>query len=450
MTVSILATIVLLGVLIFVHELGHFWAAKSVGIGVERFSIGLGPRIWGYTRGETEYVLSAIPLGGYVKMQGMADEVMEHVEGGSGETPGRSRTADFDAQSLPARAFVISAGVVMNMLFAFMLYTMVAGVWGVEELTTTRVMDIDGNSLPAGTEALAGIAPGAEISRVGDLIPDSWGDIHRALDESPAGPIRVATESPAAVFTIVLPEGEEERRALSAALHYWVDPVVGELEPGGPAAGASIERGDRITSVAGVAVRSWADMTREIGARPGETVEIGLLREEAALTRIVELDDVAADGTDERIGRLGIFRARPDTRTVSVGFFEAVSLGMAQTVRVTRRILGFLKDLVTLDVSPRSVGSLGTIAVATGEAASEGTPAYLGFMALFSINLAILNMLPIPVLDGGHMVFLGVELVRRRKLTVEQRLRWSQAGFVVLILIMVWALGNDVLRFLGL
>ncbi|MDE2761842.1 MAG: RIP metalloprotease RseP [Gemmatimonadota bacterium] len=450
MTVSILATIVLLGVLIFVHELGHFWAAKSVGIGVERFSIGLGPRVWGYTRGETEYVISAIPLGGYVKMQGMEDEVMEHLEGEAGATGRRSRVSDFDAQPLLARAFVISAGVVMNMFFAFLLYTFVAAAWGVHELTTTRVMEVDETSLPAGTEALADIAPGAEISRVGDVVPDSWGDIHRALTESPAGPLRVATESPAAVFAIVLPDDGEERRSLAAALQYWIDPVVDNLEPGGPAAGASMEPGDRITSVAGVPVESWAEMTREIGARPGETVEIGLLREDAALIRVVELDDVAADETGGRKGRLGIFPAVPDTRTISVGFFEAVSLGMAQTVEITRRILGFLKDLFTMDVSPRSVGSLGTIAVATGEAAAEGIPAYLAFMALFSINLAILNMLPIPVLDGGHMVFLAVELVRGRKLTVKQRVRWSQFGFVVVILIMVWALGNDLLRFLGL
>lgn len=450
MTVSILATVVLLGVLIFVHELGHFWAAKSVGIGVERFSIGLGPRVWGYTRGETEYVLSAIPLGGYVKMQGMADEVMEHLEGGEGEMPRRLRASDFDAQSLPARAFVISAGVAMNMLFAFILYTTVAGVWGVQELVTTRVMDVDESSLPAGAEALAGVAPGAEVARVGAVAPDSWGDVQRALAEGPPGPLEVVTESPSAVFEIVVPADEGQRRALATALQYWIDPVVGDIEPGGPAAGSSIKRGDRITSVAGVPVQSWTDMTREIGARPGEAVEIGLLREGAALTRIVELDDVEAGGTGERIGRLGIFQPRPDTRTVTVGFFAAVSMGIAQTVRVTSRILGFLKDLVTLDVSPRSVGSLGTIAVATGEAASEGVPAYLAFMALFSINLAILNMLPIPVLDGGHMVFLGIELVRGRKPTVKQRLRWSRAGLVALIVIMAWALGNDVLRFLGL
>lgn len=471
---TILATIVLLGVLILVHELGHFWAAKSVGIGVERFSIGLGPRIWGFERGGTEYVVSVIPLGGYVKMQGMDDEVMEHIEGGGSEdakgrrpparrdsrAPTRSRGAsgaareprpsDFDAQPLLARAFVISAGVIMNMIFAFLLYTLVATAWGVQELASTRVMGVNEVTLPAGTEALARITPGAEISRVGGVEPDSWGDVQRAFLESPAGPITLVTESPAESFEIFVPDDGDERRALAAALLYWVDPVVGDLEPGGPAAGSSIERGDRITSVDGAPVQSWADITREVGARPGETVEIGLLRGETELTRIVELDDVKGEGDEERTGRLGIVTSQPETRTLSVGFGEAIAIGWARTYGVTVRILGFLRDLFTLDVSPRSIGSIGTIAVVAGERAAAGMPAYLEFMALFSINLAILNMLPIPILDGGHMVFLGIELVRGQKLSVKQRMRWSQVGLLFVILLMVWALGNDVLRFLGL
>ncbi len=446
---TILATIVLLGVLIFVHELGHFWAAKSVGIGVERFSIGLGPRLWGIERGGTEYVLSAIPLGGYVKMQGMEDEVMEHLEGGTAE-PRKPRPADFDAQPLLARAFVISAGVIMNMLFAFLLYTMVAGAWGVPEVATTRVMGVDESALPAGTEALTEIPPGAEISRVGGVEPDSWGDIRRAFLESPAGPLTLATESPAGAFEIFVPDDEDERRILAAALRYWVDPVVGNLVPGGPAAGSSIELGDRIASVAGVPVQSWADMAREVGSRPGETVAIGLLRGETTLTRVVELADVEGEETGERTGQLGINPSQPETRTVSVGLGKAVSVGMALTYDRTRLILGFLRDLFTLNVSPRSVGSIGTIAEASGKAAAEGIPNYLSFMAFFSINLAILNMLPIPILDGGHMVFLGIELVRGQKLSVKQRVRWSQVGLVFVILLMVWALGNDVLRFLGL
>ena len=112
------------------HELGHFWAAKSVGVAVQRFSIGLGPRVWGFHRGDTEYVLSAIPLGGYVKMQGMEDEVLEHLEGGAANPQRRPGPGDFDARPVWARAVVISAGVIMNMLFAFFLYALVAAAWG--------------------------------------------------------------------------------------------------------------------------------------------------------------------------------------------------------------------------------------------------------------------------------------------------------------------------------
>ena len=161
--IYILSTLFLLGVLIFVHEMGHFWAARLVGIGVERFSIGFGPRLWGFTRGGTEYWIAAIPLGGYVKMQGMDDEVMERLEGKETAPRGPS-AADFDSKSIPARAFVISAGVIMNMIFAFATYVFVAGAWGVERPATTRVMAVEGASLPAGAGALSEIAPGATIA----------------------------------------------------------------------------------------------------------------------------------------------------------------------------------------------------------------------------------------------------------------------------------------------
>ncbi len=444
---TILATIVLLGVLIFVHELGHYWAAKAVGVGVERFSIGLGPRIWGVERGGTEYVLAAIPLGGYVKMQGMEDEVMEHLEGGASEAPRRSREGDFDGCPIWARAFVISAGVVMNMLFALVLHTAVAAVWGNRDLDTTRVMSVDATALPAGTEALADMAPGAEIVRVGQVVPELWGDVRRGFVEAVPGPLTVETASPAARFEIVAPEDPGERLALAGALEFWIEPVVGRIESNTPAADASLEAGDRVTSVAGMPVTNWAEMVREIGARPGERVEIGLLRGETPLVRMVELEAVN-DGGEER-GRLGVVRTLPEV-TVPVGLGQAVAGGWNRTIGITRSILGFLRDLVTGNVSPREVGSIGTIAVASGEAASAGLATFLSFMALFSVNLAILNMLPIPVLDGGHMVFLGIELVRGEKLSVKQRIRWSQVGVLVVVGIMVWALGNDLLRFLGM
>ena len=167
---ALLATIVVLGVLIFVHELGHFWAAKLVDVEVQRFSIGLGPRIWGFTRGETEYVISAIPLGGYVKMGGMDDEVMERLEGGGTEEPRQPSSRDFDAKPIWARAFVLSAGVIMNMVFAFAAYAVVAAGWGIVEIDTNRLGNVNTELLPPGTEVLADLPVGARIVRVGDVL----------------------------------------------------------------------------------------------------------------------------------------------------------------------------------------------------------------------------------------------------------------------------------------
>lgn len=446
-----LATIVLLGVLILVHELGHFWAAKAVGVGVERFSIGLGPRLWGFTRGGTEYILAAIPLGGYVKMQGMNDEVMEQVEGGASDesaTPPEPQPGDFDEKPLWARAFVISAGVLMNVLFAFVVYTAVYAFWGNQDYATTRIYSVESDSLPAGAEALATMAPGAVVVQVADESPNSWNAMRDAFLDAPAGPVQVRTEDPSAAFEVTLPPEEAERTRLARSLRMWLPPTVGAVDRGGPAAEAGVEVDDVIVSVAGVEVSSWQDIQRELSARPGERVELGLRRGGADLTRAAVLDDVeGADG--ERLGVLRI-SSRVETIDVPVGAGEAVASGAARTVGTTALILRFLGRLFTLDVSPREVGSIGTIAVVSGQAAEAGISTYLQFMALFSINLAVLNMLPIPVLDGGHMVFLGIELVRGRKLTVKQRLRWSQVGLVIVLGIMVWALGNDVLRFFGL
>ena len=439
--------IVLLGVLIFVHELGHFGAAKAVGIAVERFSIGLGPRVWGFTRRGTEYVVAAIPLGGYVKMQGMHDDVMEKLEGGEGDGPREPRPDDFDAQSVLARAFVISAGVIMNLLFATAVFMLVPAVWGVPDLATTRVMAVEESLLPAGTEELAGIEPGARIVRIGNVEPENWGEIRRFFAESPAGPAMVVTERPAGEFRVQMPAASEKRRALAAALQGWIDPVVGSVRPGSPAEDANLEAGDRITSLAGVPVRNWRDLTREIGNRPGERVSIGVARGDDRLIRVAKLESVQAGSAGEARGVLGVFDARENVQApVSLG--DAVAIGAETTVGVTRQIVGFVGALLTLQASPRSLGSIGTIAVMSTDAAREGLAAYLEFMALFSVNLAVLNMLPIPVLDGGHMVFLGIEAVRGRKLTATQRLRWSQVGLVVVVGIMVLALGNDLIRFL--
>jgi regulator of sigma E protease len=476
---SIIATIILLGVLIFVHELGHFLAARSVGVGVERFSIGLGPRVAGFRRGETEYVISAIPLGGYVKLSGMNDEVMEYIEGGSedGEPgaeedpPGQTRNANapatahdevdsgeavrdaFDSRPVWARAWVISAGVIMNMLFAFVVYSAVAAGWGSPEADTTRFAGVR-DGFVAEARGFGGVPSGAWLVRIGDRELGHWGDVREALMEGPAGEVTVSFRDPEGEVSVIIPEDQEERRRMVASLHFWSEPMVQAVTPGGPADQAGVRRGDRILAVDGEPLESWPRFVEAIQARPGTETELTLLRDGGELYRTVTPDQAQAMHPVTRevraIGQIGVASESPGVAYSPEAPLDAIRAGWDETVFVTAFILAVLRDLVTGQLSPRNLGSIVAIGEASGQAAAEGIPTYLRFMALFSINLAILNLLPIPVLDGGHLVFLGIEAVRGRPLSVEQRVRWSQVGFVVLIGIMALALGNDFLRLFGL
>lgn len=450
---ALIATIIVLGVLIFVHELGHFWAAKAVGIEVQRFSIGLGPRVWGFRRGETEYVLSAIPLGGYVKMGGMEDEVMDRVEGGSAEGVAVDPERAFDAKPIWARTLVISAGVIMNMLFAFLVYAFVAGAWGVSQVDTTRVAAVQATALPPGNEALAALPAGALVEEVGGRPVEHWGDLQDALLELPAGPSELVTASPASLVAIRIPEAEADRRAMAAALEYWLEPVVAAVAPGAPAERGGIQAGDRLLAVDGEPVASWSDFVALVQARPAARSEITVERGGERLVRAVTPDvtqsNDPATGEAREVGYVGIWPDQP-TVTERVTPLEAIRTGAVETWAVSGYILASLRDLVTGQVSPRNLGSIVTIGQASGEAADAGASVFLRFMALFSINLAILNLLPIPILDGGHLVFLAVEAIRGRALSIEQRIRWSQVGFAIVVGIMVLALSNDILRLLGL
>lgn len=450
----ILATIIVLGVLIFVHELGHFLAAKAVGIEVQRFSIGLGPRATGFTRGETEYVLSWIPLGGYVKMGGMDDEVMERVEGGGTGQPRQPSPRDFDAKPIWARTLVISAGVIMNMVFAFVVYTTVNAVWGLQEPDETRVGNVRAEWMPEGTEALAQIPVGARITRIGDASIEHWGDIRDGLWLATPGSLEVEVEGLPESLEITVPVDPEARRLMAASVERWVPAGVGLVNPGSPADKGGLEDGDEVVAVDGIPVETWYDLVAQIATRPGQRTEFTLQRSGRQFTRFVTPDEVTSEdpvtGETATVGFIGVYQPSPDIVYERVALGQAVVLGYRDTVFISRLILGFLRDLFTGGVSPRSVGSIVTIGVFSGQAAEAGMATFLQFMALFSVNLAILNLLPIPILDGGHLVFLAIEAVRGKALSIEQRLRWSHVGFLMVMGIMLWALSNDILRLFGL
>lgn len=474
---TVLATLIVLGVLILVHELGHFWAAKAVGIRVERFSIGLGPRVLGFRRGETEYVISAIPLGGYVKMGGMDDEVMEAIEGGKSGSAGSddpnedgvgSHVPDdaatqepdprgFDAKPIWARTLVISAGVIMNLLFAFVAYTAVAAIWGLQETDTTRLGMVRVEALPSGAEALASLQPGATLTSVAGMELRHWGDLREAISQAPEGTVEFQTTDPVGSVTVTLRSIDadpEARVALVRALLPWQDPVIGAVVPGGPADDAGIRAGDRILSVEGTPVETWWDFQNQVTGRPELRTEVLLARDGGEVVRAATPQEASAadpvTGEVQTVGRMGVYPEPQDVTYIPVGPGEALALGTQETIQVSGLILGFLRDLFTGGISPRSLGSIVTIGEASGDAAEAGPAMFIRFMAFFSINLAILNLLPIPVLDGGHLVFLAIEAVRGRALSVEQRMRWSQVGFVVIMGIMLLALSNDFLRLLGM
>ena len=461
---TILATLVVLGVLIFVHELGHFMAAKSVGIEVQRFSIGLPPTMFGFRRGETEYVIGWVPLGGYVKMGGMDDEVMERIEGGPEEgaeggaeegavkEPREPRPSDFDGKPIWARTWVISAGVIMNMLFAFAVYTGVNAAWGLQELPENRVGRVRPELLPPGAEALVELPVGARLIAVGDRQVDDWGDVQDGFMGAPAGPLTIVTGEPRVEVEIDVASDLEVRAQILRGLSFWVDAEVGVVNPGSPAERGGLETGDRVLVAGGVPMSNWYDFVDVVEARAGIRTELSLERNGRLLTRFVTPEPTREDdpvtGESVRVGKVGIFPPSFPHRDVSLA--EAVRLGYTETVGISALILGFLGDLVTGGVSPRSVGSIVTIGAASGQAAQLGLETFLRFMALFSVNLAILNLLPIPVLDGGHLVFLGIEAVRGKAISVQQRLRWSHFGFVIIVGIMLWALSNDILRLFGI
>ena len=460
---TILATFVVLGVLIFVHELGHFMAAKSVGIEVQRFSIGLGPTMFGFRRGETEYVISWVPLGGYVKMGGMDDEMMG-IEGAPGEEereerevadqPRQPRPSDFDAKPIWARTLVISAGVIMNMLFAFVVYTGVNARWGLQELAEHRVGRVVPELLPPGAEALSELPSGARLVSIGGVQVNHAGDVRDGFLEAPAGPLAIVTDEPRMEVEIDLTSDPQERvRILQDGLLLWIDAEAGRVEPGDPAARSGMEAGDRISVADGVAISNWRDLVDVIEAHPDIPMEVTLEREGRSLTLSVtpeaRQEEDPVTGETVTVGKVGIYGPVGEFVYSVVSLTEAVQFGYAETVGMTGLLLDFLGGLVTGRESPRQVGSILTIGSVAGQAAELGLESFLRFMALLSVNLAVLNLLPIPILDGGHLVFLGIEAVRGKALSLQQRLKWSQLGFVILLGIMIWALSNDVLRLWG-
>jgi regulator of sigma E protease len=449
MLVTLVSFAIIVGVLIFVHELGHFVAAKSLGIQVHRFSLGFGKPIVKFQRGETEYIVAALPLGGYVKMAGLEEEgMMGEVEGGKPAQPVDPARA-FDRKPLWARIIVILAGVTMNVVLAYLVYVARAAGVGLPVLATTEVDSVVVADLPPGAEALGTIQFGDRIVRINGDSMRHWQDIMDRLVRGPdTARVEFADRGP---LSVRLGDGSPEARHRAAgALIAYLPPRIGVVVPGLPAYRAGLKPGDLVVRAGGDTVRSWVSLVRTIRASPGRSLEL-VIQRGGALIPVTVVPEVHRDSSVQaaEYGQIGTdYNAPVSHERVPLG--TAVLEGGSYTWDAIRAVLGGLGQLVLGRVSLRqSLAGPIEIASVSGQVARLGIDRFLDLLGFFSINLAVLNLLPIPVLDGGQLVFLLAEGVRRRPLSLELRLRLTQVGFVFLLGLMSLAVVNGIFKFFG-
>jgi regulator of sigma E protease len=445
MLLTIVSLAVVLGVLIFVHEAGHFIAAKAMGIQVLRFSLGFGKPLVLVRRGETEYCISWLPIGGYVKMAGLEDEgIAGELEGGAATVPVDPARA-FDRKPVWKRMVVILAGVTMNAIFAFTVYTILAyqGTLEPDRLATTAVDSVRVSALPPQAAVLGTLHRGDRIVAVNDDSVSSWGELlERLLTAS--SPIRLTVAGRAEPLVLTLaPEDTAVRTQIMRGLSFYLPPIVAQVQPGSAGDHAGLAPGDRILRVDNDTVASWGDFARIVRDHPEQQVAVAVARgAERRVLPVVPERRVETDPDTKEphaFGLVGLVAEHPLVK--APGAVGAVQLGWRETVSRIGMIIQFLRR-------PRvqELGGPLTIGQVSGQAARVGLATFVAFMAFLSLNLAVLNLLPIPILDGGQVVFLLAEAVRRRPLSVQLRSRLTQIGFFVLVGIMLLALRNDVLR----
>ncbi|GBE10657.1 regulator of sigma-E protease RseP [bacterium BMS3Bbin12] len=443
---------VAISVLVTVHEFGHFWVARRLGVKVLRFSIGFGKPLWTWhaRRDGTEYVVAALPLGGYVKM------LDEH----EAPVPAEDRGRAFNRKPIATRAAVVVAGPLFNLLLAVLAYwiTFVVGMVGARPLI--------GAVVPGSPAALAGVQAREEIVAVDGRPTPTWNTARFALLDAALG-------NRPADLKLRTPAGHTVRRVLSATdsgsvlkspdlwgavgIKPWrpaVPAVIGRLVPGDPAATAGLRPGDRVVAVDGRAVKDWAAMAAAIRARPGQRMRVTV--ERGGVRRTVVLRTAQIAGAQGAEGRIGVYPRVPKGLfdqlrvTVRYGPIEALIHAMDRTAGMTVRMLRILARMFTGEASVRNISGPITIAQYAGESASIGLIPFLGFLAVVSISLGVLNLLPIPILDGGHLLYYLVEAVKGSPVSEHVQAVGQRIGILLLLLLMSLAFYNDLRRlFIG-
>jgi len=444
----LLAFIVVLGVLIVVHEFGHYVAARWCGVRVLRFSIGFGHALWQRRLGKdgTEWAIGIFPLGGYVKM----------LDEREGDVAPEERERAFNRQSVSRRSLIVAAGPAANFVLAIFLY------WAVFMYGSDELLPILGTPPVASPAAIAGVVNGEQVRAVDGQAVATWNDLRwtllqKAASQESADLEVINEQREIAVRRLPLQaagdEGWEGDALDRLGIRFFrpnLPPVVGKVMPGGRGESAGIRSGDTILAVDGAEVGNWHEFVLQVRGAAERPVRIDLSRNGTAVA--VDVVPEANFERGKRIGRIGVavaenHNASREVRVfVRYGFLAAGSKALAETWDKSVFSLVMLQDGYPGEVSWRNLSGPVTIADYAGQSARLGVDYYLKFMALISISLGVLNLLPIPVLDGGHLMYHMIEVVRRRPLSERAMEIAQQIGLSILFVLMAFAFFNDMNR----
>ncbi|MBT3041385.1 MAG: sigma E protease regulator RseP [Candidatus Thiodiazotropha sp. (ex Codakia orbicularis)] len=448
---TLVSFIVALAILIAVHEFGHFWVARKLGVKVLRFSIGFGRALWRRTSvvDGTEYVIAAIPLGGYVKMLDEREAPVEAEE----------QHRAFNRQSLGVRSAIVVAGPLFNFLFAILAFWLifVTGDTGLKPI----VGEVEGGSIAE----QAGFTRGDEILAVADQPTPTWESVvyvmlSEALD-TPNLAVRVRSQTGMEHIYRVASDGLSglaEDGMLLQNLGLTPDrptlpPVIGKVLDGEPAALAGLKSGDRIVTVDGVDVVDWSDWVNYVRKRPGQNLDLEVDRNGDYIA--LSVTPLMIEGDGESYGRIGASVDVPDDlmddyrAVVKYGPIDAIGQSLYKTWDLSLLMLRMLGKMIIGEVSVKNLSGPISIADYAGKSASYGISYFLKFLAVVSVSLGVLNLLPIPVLDGGHLFFFLIEGIKGRPLSDQFMEQGQKIGLLILLAIMSLAFYVDINRFLG-
>jgi len=460
---ALVAPILVFGLVIFVHELGHFVAAKLTGVYAPRFSIGFGPALFRKRRGETEYVLAALPLGGYVRMASRHDAEAAVLEGGNEESstlregdPGYDPNAMkpfgpkdipehrwFESKSLAQRLFIMIAGVVMNVILAFVVFVVLNATYG-DQIIPSRV--IGAVRVPASAPQLGQLQPGDTIAAVNGQAVRNWNEIARRIAETSGDAVVLRTQR-SEVRVPVTGTGAPSPTDVISSIDFFIPPVIGGVLPNSPAARAGLRARDSVVSIAGQPLRRWSELQERVGASAGASIPFEVMRDGrlVSLTLRPESTVVKDPVTKESrtVGKIGAVGADVTAREpMSLG--TSVTTGVRQTWTTATKIVDVVKGLLSGGVSPRQLGGPIAITRASVAAAQSGLEDLFMLIALLSVNVAILNLLPIPILDGGQILLNVAEAAKGSPFSARTREYILRFGLVAILLIFALSTFNDV------